>query len=148
MRIFIMAQRISLGVILACLFGCATPKYYDEALRSWKGVPVQFLVKQWGQPTEISTLANGHQFYLYTAVARRSLEARYDNSAYTRSGLQGQQMLVLKEPIKKPSPYNVKFWCDTGFEINDRGVIVTVIVRGNSCVSTETESPRLLSGDQ
>lgn len=128
------------------LVSCASPKTYHHAMDSWDGVPVQFLAQQWGRPTEISTLANGNTYYLYTEVTRRSIEGCKKGIA--RPGQEGNNKVFLNQPLHAGEcPYTIMYWCKTGFEINAQGVIVNVVSYGDNCVVSESGKVRLLAGE-
>ncbi len=116
----------ALLLALAFVLGCATSEKYDAKVQTWKGKDADTLVKAWGQPDVIEKMDSGNRMYVYARLKHAPLA--YDAA---------QRTLASVETSPSRSPASLYIKCSTLFEVNPRNTIVTVIFRGDECVSKD-----------
>jgi hypothetical protein len=116
-------------ILLALLIaGCATAAKYQAVLNGWTGHDIKELQNAWGYPVNSFKAPNGNMVYVYSSSGSYTLPTNttstynvYGNTVYGNSNTTGGQTL--------------KFWCNTFFEANESGRIVTWRAEGNNCIS-------------
>ncbi len=122
-------------LLLCCtlfLVGCATTANYQKVINNWQGTNAEALVNTWGNPNAKVKLANGNTVYLYTrehivAVSAPAVPA----TNFTTVG----NTPILGHGFSEFSGATRKLYCNTLFEVNSQGLIVSTSFQGNNCVS-------------
>ena len=118
--------------IIFLLASCAHPTVsgYKNLCESWVGNTETSLVDSWGYPTRTFNAPNGNKVHYYgasssyktpTKINTRSTHTGYGNYSH-RSNVTGGNV--------------INYICNTYFELNDLGIIISYKFNGNSCKST------------
>lgn len=127
-----------MGCVAGALISCATMQNYSKAVNTWHGAPERALLGEWGHPTEVKRLSNGHHVDVYHVAERnRSHRVYWDAVPFVRTSPQTSKALVMSHTPNVMHNRDDVFWCDTSFEVNKMGMIVNVTYTGNNCVATQ-----------
>lgn len=130
------AKLAGICCVVAGLSACADEVKYSKAVRSWQGAPVQTLYQAWGNPTSEKQLAHGNRLLTYRVVEHKPIQKTYSPGiGATRTSPQGNNML--SRPPVVIRHHDETFFCETSFEVNHVGVIVSTHFHGNNCVATQ-----------
>jgi len=117
---------VAAALLSLLISACATTANYEAVLNSWKGQNISDLINDWGYPINSYKLPNGNTVYMYsssnTYITPRNTTTTYEvrgNTIYGRSNTYGGQTL--------------NYWCNTFFEADESGQIVTWRWEGNDC---------------
>lgn len=127
------------GILLSAvgaLFGCGTAENYSKAVNSWNGASERVLFQTWGAPNETTQLPDGNTLYLYRSAEHESAPVMYTPTYARTSAQPGNAALLSQPPIVRNADHQT-FYCDTWFEVNPDGMIVTTRFEGNNCVASK-----------
>ncbi|MCX7125468.1 MAG: hypothetical protein NTU49_06940 [Gammaproteobacteria bacterium] len=121
------------------LVSCATEQKYATEVKSWQGAPESALVKSWGSPQEVNTMANGNHVLMYRSIERETLPKTYapDTSMTGRLTTQTNNTVMLGRPPTVVRDGDASFWCETEFEVNNHNLIVNASFHGTNCATTQ-----------
>jgi hypothetical protein len=111
---------ISLSIITCLVIGCSAVHVpdYSDTTKSWIGIPVDSLIGEWGEPTQVQPEPNGNKVYAYRVSEIRNLP--------TIRKIIGASEYVF------PGAAITEF-CNTYFEADAEGIIVKSKYEGNAC---------------
>ena len=144
MRIKSLLQSIFLISLIGGLFACSNSENYSKAMNSWNGASERALFEKWGAPQETTKLPNGNTLYLYRVALRESAPVMY-SPTYSRVSAQPGNSAILSQPLVRRNADRQTFWCDTWFEVNSVGMIVTTSYKGNNCVASKSYLRKIAS---
>lgn len=116
-------------IVLLTLFfvNCATTGKFKNALDSYLGRNSQELVNIWGYPerTFQNPVGNGNTIFVYETKSQYTT----DQVADKQLDKNGNSTTTITGGI------TYTYWCNTYFEINSSGIIISYIFKGNNCKS-------------
>ena len=120
-----MKKIILVCMLLIPLCAYAWETYMDKCIRSWKGYPLDSLIKQWGYPDEEKSLA-GKKLYVWID---------YDYDTNTNAGGISISSTDKKgrETVFSVGGEAVVEYCKKTIEVNENNIIINGSYKGNNC---------------
>jgi hypothetical protein len=91
---------------------------YSDTTKSWIGIPIDNLIEEWGEPTQVQPEPSGNKVYAYRVSEIKNLPTH--------------RKIIGTSEYKFPGAATVEF-CNTYFETDAEGVIVKCKYEGNAC---------------
>jgi len=118
------------------LSACATTTNYQQVLNHWQGARIQDLMTHWGPPDGAVKLANGHRIYTYKRLHIYSNPLPI-STAPNFVSINGTPMYTTAFGY---GGQTVSRFCQTWFETNSQGIIVSSQFEGNNCIANNPNS--------
>ena len=130
-------KRIAYSLLIAlALAGCATTAGYEQILKSYMGVHVDYLVSRLGPPDNSYTLSDGGQVLEYFRSSIVPISYTVPNTTYHTGTVAGPGGVAAYQGtstnyVTQTTTLNVS--CRTTFTTNSDGRVISWKWQGNGC---------------
>lgn len=121
---------LALGIIL--LVGCQTAAQFERNMITWRGLPIQSMIQQWGYPDGELTSPDGNKVYVYGNSG--SIYIPKSTTYNTNANIIGNSVYSTTNSYSTGG-YSVNVSCTIYVEFGEDKVIKNVSWRGNNCVA-------------
>lgn len=125
-------KKIILLLFVCILSGCQTAAQFDRNMLTWKGLPIDKMINQWGYPNSELTSPDGNKVYVY--VNTGSFVVPQTTTYNTNANLIGNSVYSTTTGYTTGG-YAVNLTCIIYVEFGNDKIIKNITSRGNNCVA-------------